>query len=568
MQQIKMPGVGGITKYIPYTISALLILVVSAALWYFPGEYAYRQQPPRDQNLNPEGGVWDFTGYDLESEIVFIEGAVEYVLGEHLAPEEFDAWKGEIHYGKPPEGAKALTARLVLVFPEDRIYTLAVTTADYSERTYVNGELRYTAGSPGLTAGETTAGKVFTALDVMPEGGVVTIVRQGANFVHKEGDDYVGYYIGSPENIRQMVAITQMFPAISIGLYLCLFLLHMILYLLVRGFRPNLWFALLCFLWLFRTGFMGRTIYYSMFPGIPWMPVYRLGCVSLALTGILLLLLINDQFPGAVQKWPLRLLLLVQAVFVSIYLIADTVTTSHVKAASEILLFVVAVYIAVRFIMILPGQARQRALTQEQCITLAGLAVALFALLHDAIRHNNIAPGIFYYEIADVGILVLALFQATAMIMGTMRQLAEARQDAQIAWKAAEVARKGRRIALIRAESAEKDLELQKQIAAAIPAENLIICGPLTLDTANRQAFLKDIDMELKDKEFGLLAYFIKHENETVSPGEIYTAVWKQPYVPTDRGFSSNLYRLRKKILGSGYVISNVRGKGYCFEKE
>ncbi|MDR0293423.1 MAG: winged helix-turn-helix domain-containing protein [Oscillospiraceae bacterium] len=552
----------------PQAIAALLVLAVSIALWYFPNEYASRRTP-RDQNFKPENGAWDMTGFDLEREIVFIDGPVEYVLGEHLTPEQFEAYGGEIHYGKVPDDARAVTARLILTFPEDRFYTLAVSTNDYGERTYVNGEMRYSAGSPGLTAAESTAGKMFAVLDVLPQNGVVTIVRQGSNFVHKEGGDYVGYYVGSPANIRQMASLMQMFSAVSIGLYLCLFLLHMILYLLIRGYRPNLWFALLCFLWLCRAGFMGRMVYLSMFPDISWTLMYKLGCVSIALTGILLLLLVRDQFPGITQKWPLLVLVGVQAVWIPVYLIADTVTVSRVKTASEILLYAVAAYIAARFVMVLPKRIRRREVPPEQGITLAGLAVAFFTLLHDAMRYNNIMPGIVYYEIADVGVLILVLFQTVAVIIGSVRQLTEARQDAQIAWESAELARKEQKLAELRAGNAEKDLELQKQLAAGIPPESLIICGRLTLNTAGKQAFLKGEDLELNGKEFDLLAYFISRESETVSAEEIYRAVWKQPYLSTDRAFSSCLFRLRGKIEGGGYVVSYARGKdrGYRFEK-
>ena len=570
MEQTKISGRVRIIKYIPYTIAVLLILAVSITLCYFPNEYAFRQQPPRNQNLNPTDGVWNFTGFDLDNEIVFMEGTVEYVLGEHLTPKQFDVFEGEIHYSKVPDDALAVTARLVFILPEDKLYSLATTTVDYSERTYINGMLYYMAGSPGLTASESTAGKVFTVMDVIPKNGVVTIVRQGSNFVHKEASGYVGYYVGSPENIKQMAAVSQMFSAINIGFYLCLFLLHMVLYLLIRGYRPNLWFALLCFLWLFRAGFMGRAIYFSMFPDIPWALTYRLGCISIAFTGILLLLLVRDQFPGAIQKWPLLVLISVQVVIIPLYIIADTVSVSYVKVVSEILLYVVAIYIAARFVMVLPKQIRLRKLLPEQYMTIIGLIVALFALLHDVIRYNNIAPGIFYYELSDIGILILVIIQTIAMIIGSIRQITEARQTAQMAWETAEIARKKQKLAELRAESAEKDLELQKQLVAIIPPESLIVCWPFTLNAAKRQAFMRDMDLQLNNKEFELLAFFIEQENEIATTEEIYQSVWKQSYVSTDHAFRGTLRRLREKTKEGGYAVNYVRGevKGYRFEKE
>jgi len=119
-----------------------------------------------------------------------------------------------------------------------------------------------------------------------------------------------------------------------------------------------------------------------------------------------------------------------------------------------------------------------------------------------------------------------------------------------------------------RAESLEKDMELQRQLVAEIPPESLIVFGRLTLNTAKSQAFLKGVDLRLADKEFELLAFFIERENKVVNPAEIYQAIWKVPYVSTDHALKGCLQRLRRKIKDSGYIINNVRGEGFLFEKE
>ena len=565
---MKKPTFATKQNIIGYLIVGVLILAASIALWYFPKEYAYRQQPSRDNNLNPVNGVWDLTAFDLDEQIVFIEGSVEYVSGALLTPEEFDAYEGAIEYGPTPDDRTVGTARLRLIFPEDKVYSLVGRAVEYNERVYVNGLWRHDVGTPGLTAGESVASSGYKRIDVIPENGIVEIVRQSSNFVHKEAGGFAGYYISSPDNIAQMMALSQMFMSINIGLYLCLFLLHMILFLLVRGYRPNLWFALLCFVWMVRAGMTGRFVYQTMFPNIPWEPGYKLGCASIAVTGILLVLMARDQFLGTVQKWPLRLFVGAQSALAVFFLIADTVTDSHIKVAAEVLLYIAAVYLALRFLTVLPMQIRKRKLLIEQSITLVGLSVALLAMLHDAVRYNNWMKGIFYYEIGDAGMLVLVLLQMVAMIIGVMRQLGEAKQGALLAFETAEVARKNETLALLRAQSAEQDLELHKQIIADVPLESLVTYGTLTLNTEKNRAFLKDIDLQLRPKEFALLLHMIRSGGEPVGREELYQAVWSQPFVSTDRAFDSALHRLRQKIEESGYLIRNTRGKGYRIEME
>ena len=551
-----------------YILAGVLILAASISLWYFPQEYAYRQQPSRDDNLNPVNGVWDLTAFDLDEQIVFIEGDVEYVPGALLTPEEFDAYEGIIEYGAPPLDRSVATARLRFVFPEDKVYSLVGTAVEYNERVYVNGLWRHDVGTPGLTAEDSVSMAGFKRIDVIPVNGIVEIVCQSSNFVHKEAGDFVGYYISSPDNILQMMALSQMFMSINIGLYLCLFLLHMILFLLVQGYRPNLWFALLCFVWMVRAGMTGHFVYQTMFPNIPWELGYKLGCSSIAITGILLVLIAKDQFPGMVQKWPLRVFVAAQSALAVFFLIADTVTDSHVKVAAEFLLYIAAAYLALRLLMVLPGQIRKRKLLTEQVITLVGLSAALFAMLHDALHYNNWMKGFFYYQIGEVGMLVLVLLQMVAMIIGVMRQLNTAKQSALMAFETTEVARKNEAIALLRAQSAEQDLELHKQIIADIPAENLVTYGTLTLNTEKSQAFLKDIDLQLSPKDFALLLHLIRHDGKPISRTELYQEVWNQPFVSTDRAFDSALHRLRRKVEKSGYVIHNARRRGYWIEME
>lgn len=565
--QIK-PSMAKKLNYIAIAIAALLVLTVSVVLWYFPKEYADNINHP--QGLDPvEPGIWDLRQFDLDAYNIFVRGETEYVMGELFTPEEFEHYEGEILLGWPPEGAnQVVTVRLMLYMPEDKVYSMVSTSAEYNERVYINGEWRHDVGTPGLTAKESVAAHGYKRLDAVPVDGVIEIVRQSSNFVHKEGGGYTGYYVGSPDNIARMMDIEKLFAAISIGLFLCLFLLHSILYLVVRGYRPNLWFALICLFWMIRAGFTGRAIYWAMFPNIPWELLYRLGCASIAFTGIFLLLLVRDQFPHTVQKWPLRIFNILQAGFIIFYIFADTTTISSIKVGSEILLYIAAIYLAVRFIMVLPKQIRKKQLYPEQIITLIGLGVALFALLHDAVRYNNWLPGFLYYEIGEAGMLVLVLFQMAAMVLGTLRQLTEARQDVKIALENVELSRKNEQLAMLRAENAEKDAELLEQLIAEIPQESLVICGPFTLNMAGSQAFFKDKDLLLTPRDFALFHRFTQHEGKTVSRERLHEEAWGAPLAPKDRALDSSIYRLRKKLEGSGYAIYAVRGEGFRFESE
>jgi DNA-binding response OmpR family regulator len=47
----------------------------------------------------------------------------------------------------------------------------------------------------------------------------------------------------------------------------------------------------------------------------------------------------------------------------------------------------------------------------------------------------------------------------------------------------------------------------------------------------------------------------------------IHEQVWGQSMEGDFNAVKTTVYSLRKKLKGSGYTITNDRGKGYCFEK-
>ncbi|GHV11234.1 hypothetical protein FACS1894219_02040 [Clostridia bacterium] len=409
-------------KYIPLAVITLLILAVVAIMWFISRDYAYRDQ--KTAEIPSDSGVWDLRGYDFDAEIQFLGGKVEYVPNELLTPEEFNV-HDKILRGSVPSDMNAATARLTLLIKPGR-YMLSANSIDYNERIYIDGELRHEAGKPGLTADDSVAGARYMKFEVYTDG-VIEIVRQSSNFVHKENCGFAGIWIGSVEIMQRMIALQEMPSAVMLGLYLALFLTHLTAFLLFREYRPNLWFALICFGGLIWEGFSGRKIYFTMFPDLPWSVMYRAVCCAAALAGVMILLLLRDEFPGIIQKWVLRAFIGAYAALSAFFLLADTVLVSYVKSGVEILIGMSAIYIAARFIF--TRKRRQESVSTEQLLTVIGVIFALLTFLHDAFRYNNL-PIIFQYEVAGMGALALMLFQTAAMFYGTMRKYAEAKREA------------------------------------------------------------------------------------------------------------------------------------------
>ncbi len=92
--------------------------------------------------------------------------------------------------------------------------------------------------------------------------------------------------------------------------------------------------------------------------------------------------------------------------------------------------------------------------------------------------------------------------------------------------------------------------------------------GSLKLDVSKNKAFVNGRDAGLTVKEFALLLILIKNENNTVSPDELYDAVWGVPSVNDTRTIRFHIGNLKKKIdteNSEDYDIVSVYGKGYSF---
>jgi DNA-binding response OmpR family regulator len=88
------------------------------------------------------------------------------------------------------------------------------------------------------------------------------------------------------------------------------------------------------------------------------------------------------------------------------------------------------------------------------------------------------------------------------------------------------------------------------------------------LDFRNFQAFFKDTEVSLTNKEFEIMAYFISHENKVIHRHDLLNEVWGYEAMPTTRTVDNFILNLRKKLEENPskpkHIIS-VRGIGYRF---
>lgn len=101
-----------------------------------------------------------------------------------------------------------------------------------------------------------------------------------------------------------------------------------------------------------------------------------------------------------------------------------------------------------------------------------------------------------------------------------------------------------------------------------VQVDTVIEFGDLKIDTAKKIAYVKEEDIELTNKEYGILAYLAYNKERVISAEEIMEHVWgEDSEVFFSTSFQYHMSTLRKKI-GIKDIIKTVRGQGYFINIE
>jgi DNA-binding response OmpR family regulator len=99
-------------------------------------------------------------------------------------------------------------------------------------------------------------------------------------------------------------------------------------------------------------------------------------------------------------------------------------------------------------------------------------------------------------------------------------------------------------------------------------SEALLSESALRLDIEGRRAFVGDVELQLTNKEFGVLAVLEAHRDKVVPRGRLMSEVWDDNWYGSTKTLDVTIGRLRNKLETAGLTdqIVAVRGVGFRLE--
>ena len=366
-------------------------------------------------------GVWDLRGFDFENYNAVFDGYAPFIQNALLNPSEFAQRKDEAVLTSP-RGERFLTSRLIVLVPCDGIYTFTRPSIDFSHRLYVNGEFLLEIGSPG-TCRETdipnTGRIIFTTQAV---DGVIEIVQQSSNFVHRRGGYHHDWSIGIGNALSNQARAFEMQTSILLGSFVTLFFVLLLVYFLLQGNKGILFTALLCLIWFMRIGVTSGRVFTILMPWLDWHAKFRIEYISMPVAVILAFAIVDAVFPGILNRIVLRFMYAIQAAFVLLFLFADTVLMSYALFVFLALLGPSVLYLIVCITL------KLRKPDTSQKLAIAGILVFSAASINDSFYFTLEPDLIANFELTGVAMLFFALCKSTAVFIKTMDEIEMARR--------------------------------------------------------------------------------------------------------------------------------------------
>ena len=406
-----------ISKWLPLGVLPIILIVVSGLL--------INASAMPYQIVYSPNSIWDLRNFDFEGTNVRFSGYAEFIP-ELLTPNEFTA-RAEETLLQDPRRQRYLTSRLTILVPDDTWFTFTRPSIHYSHRLYVNGEFLLEKGSLGINRATDIPNMGRITFTVQPIDGVIEIVQQSSNLVHRIGTMHHTWSMGEGTALGDEARVLDFQTTILMGGLFMMSLILLFLFYILRGNRGTLYGSLFCLTWFMRLGVTEGRVFTVLAPWLDWNAKFRLEYIGIPVAAALLCAIITTLFPKLLPKIFLRIHYFNCAVFVILFIFTDTIFMSYALLVGH------AVNMITVLLLIIFLVAKVRKINMGQCIFIIGILTfslaAVFDTLYFVFPGSLLAPP---FPLSGTGMFIFALCKAAAVFIVTMREIDEIREAHEV----------------------------------------------------------------------------------------------------------------------------------------
>lgn len=358
-----------------------IILYIAMLLSVFFALSSFTSFQP--QRITPQDGLADLTGMDLASDLVQIAAQEwAYYPGALYTPEDFE--RGSTIppvYGSNASTSEYGTYRLRVKLAPGQIYAISGRSPNLSQRVYIDGQLAGEVGSPGASREETTPRTKTYEYYFLATGDATEFIFQIANFYHREGGRNTPMLLSQPSVIYRYRSLELIRSNIILGCMLTVSLYFLGMFIFSGHHLHFLYLALAALVNAVRMLIVGEKHIMEIFPELNWFVSIKLEYICLLFFVVFLLLYFHSLYPGMMQRWFIRSVLVLSVAFALIVLLTDSLFFSRIQP------FYAIVWVAASILTLWGLFRKLRDRSAHIILILSGFATFFLTALYDELKY-------------------------------------------------------------------------------------------------------------------------------------------------------------------------------------
>ncbi|MEL7660701.1 diguanylate cyclase [Acetobacterium wieringae] len=319
---------------------------------------------PTEIEKKAENGRLDLTQYDLNNQIIALDGDWAFYWNQLLEPASIDqgtlsayvpfpsSWnKYQIDDEKIP-GSGYATYRLKFTAADNQILALKIPKVRTAYKLFINGEPITTVGTIGTTR-ETMVPKyqpqvvAFNAVS-----GENEIVLEVSNFYRPSGGLLNSIQLGGESQLLTIRYFGLTYELFLFGALMMMGVYHLALFCFRRKDRAPLYFGLFCTLVAIRTLFIGEAFLFSFFQNLNFEIIYKVQTLSFYLGVPLILMFFRSILPQYFNPLIVRTTQIIAGVYTLVVLFTPTWIAAIINPLYQIWTVLMIVYLFAMLIKI------------------------------------------------------------------------------------------------------------------------------------------------------------------------------------------------------------------------